>query len=116
MPEDIRNRILAVQDSRDLSQTSFSCSPTGRTSSGPFFAYHAALMERSGNLTKAEREMIVVATSSSNQCQYCVVAHEAIVEAMGLQHIEIRFAHGLGRGLLRAVEPHGERNCHAPKR
>ena len=44
-----------------------------------FFAYHDALMDKPGNLTKAEREMIVVATSSANQCQYCVVAHGAIL-------------------------------------
>ena len=44
-----------------------------------FFAYHDALMEKPGNLTKAEREMIVVATSRANQCQYCVVAHGAIL-------------------------------------
>ncbi|MFV0384481.1 peroxidase-related enzyme, partial [Paracoccus sp. (in: a-proteobacteria)] len=44
-----------------------------------FFAYHDALMDKPGNLTKAEREMIVVATSNLNQCQYCVVAHGAIL-------------------------------------
>ena len=44
-----------------------------------FFAYHDALMDRPGNLTKAEREMIVVATSNVNQCEYCVVAHGAIL-------------------------------------
>jgi uncharacterized peroxidase-related enzyme len=44
-----------------------------------FFAYHDALMERPGNLTKAEREMIVVATSGANECLYCVVAHGAIL-------------------------------------
>jgi 4-carboxymuconolactone decarboxylase len=44
-----------------------------------FFAYHDALMDKPGNLTKAEREMIVVATSSINQCQYCVIAHGAIL-------------------------------------
>src|SRR5262249_14863855 len=44
-----------------------------------FFAYHDALMERPGNLTKAEREMIVVATSNANQSQYCVIAHGAIL-------------------------------------
>src|SRR3546814_12064585 len=44
-----------------------------------FFAYHDALMDKPGNLTKAEREMIVVATSNANQCQYCVVAHGAIL-------------------------------------
>src|SRR3546814_1409904 len=44
-----------------------------------FFAYHDALMERSGGLSKGEREMIVVATSGANQCLYCVVAHGAIL-------------------------------------
>ena len=44
-----------------------------------FFAYHDALMDKDGGLTKAEREMIVVATSSANQCQYCVIAHGAIL-------------------------------------
>ena len=44
-----------------------------------FFAYHDALMEKEGGLTKGEREMIVVATSSHNQCIYCVVAHGAIL-------------------------------------
>ena len=58
---------------------SFSCSPTGRDEFRAFFAYHDALMEKSGNLTKAEREMIVVATSNANQCQYCVIAHRAIL-------------------------------------
>jgi uncharacterized peroxidase-related enzyme len=44
-----------------------------------FFAYHDALMEKEGGLSKAEREMIVVATSGANHCQYCVVAHGAIL-------------------------------------
>ena len=44
-----------------------------------FFAYHDALMDKEGGLTKAEREMIVVATSSANQCHYCVIAHGAIL-------------------------------------
>ena len=44
-----------------------------------FFAYHDALMEKPGGLTKAEREMIVVATSGVNNCHYCVVAHGAIL-------------------------------------
>lgn len=44
-----------------------------------FMAYHDALMDKPGNLSKAEREMIVVATSSVNQCQYCVIAHGAIL-------------------------------------
>ena len=44
-----------------------------------FFAYHDALMDKDSGLSKAEREMIVVATSAANECQYCVVAHGAIL-------------------------------------
>src|SRR5699024_113753 len=44
-----------------------------------FFAYHEALMEKDSGLSKAEREMIAVATSSINQCQYCVIAQGAIL-------------------------------------
>ena len=44
-----------------------------------FFAYHDALMEKEGGLSLAEREMIVVATSSANNCEYCVVAHGAVL-------------------------------------
>jgi uncharacterized peroxidase-related enzyme len=36
-------------------------------------------MEKDSGLSKAEREMIVVATSSANQCHYCVIAHGAIL-------------------------------------
>jgi AhpD family alkylhydroperoxidase len=44
-----------------------------------FMAYHDALMDKEGGLTRAEREMIVVATSAANQCQYCIIAHGAIL-------------------------------------
>lgn len=41
--------------------------------------YHDALMQREGNLSQADKEMIIVATSGANNCQYCVVAHGAIL-------------------------------------
>jgi uncharacterized peroxidase-related enzyme len=47
-----------------------------------FFAYHDALMDKQGGLTKAEREMIVVATSAANDCLYCIVAHGAILRIL----------------------------------
>ena len=50
-----------------------------------FMAYHDALMLRDGGLTAAEREMIVVATSSDNRCQYCVVAHGAVLRIRAKQ-------------------------------
>ena len=79
IPEDIRNRILAVQEKSGFVPNVFLVLAHRPDEFRAFFAYHDALMERPGNLTKAEREMIVVATSSSNQCQYCVIAHGAIL-------------------------------------
>jgi uncharacterized peroxidase-related enzyme len=79
MPADIRARILAVQEKAGFVPNIFLALAHRPDEFRAFFAYHDALMERDGGLTKAEREMIVVATSGANQCQYCVVAHGAIL-------------------------------------
>ena len=79
MPEDIRTRILAVQEKYGFVPNVFLVLAHRPDEFRAFFAYHDALMDKPGNLTKAEREMIVVATSTLNQCQYCVVAHGAIL-------------------------------------
>ena len=79
MPADIRERILAVQEKAGFIPNVFLVMAHRPEEFRAFFAYHDALMDRPGNLTKAEREMIVVATSNLNQCQYCVVAHGAIL-------------------------------------
>jgi 4-carboxymuconolactone decarboxylase len=79
LPEDIRTRILAVQEKSGFVPNVFLVLAHRPDEFRAFFAYHDALMDKKGNLTKAEREMIVVATSSANQCQYCVVAHGAIL-------------------------------------
>jgi uncharacterized peroxidase-related enzyme len=79
MPDDIRDRIQRVLDKSGFIPNVFLVLAHRPDEFRAFFAYHDALMERPGNLTKAEREMIVVATSSLNQCQYCVVAHGAIL-------------------------------------
>jgi 4-carboxymuconolactone decarboxylase len=79
MPEDIRARILAVQEKSGFIPNVFLVLAHRPDEFRAFFAYHDALMDKPGNLTKAEREMIVVATSNLNQCQYCVVAHGAIL-------------------------------------
>ena len=79
MPEDIRTRILAVQEKSGFVPNVFLVLAHRPDEFRAFFAYHDALMDKPGNLTKAEREMIVVATSNANQCQYCVVAHGAIL-------------------------------------
>ncbi len=79
LPEDIRTRILAVQEKSGFVPNVFLVLAYRPDEFRAFFAYHDALMEKQGNLTKAEREMIIVATSNANQCQYCVVAHGAIL-------------------------------------
>jgi len=79
LPEDIRARLLAVQEKSGFIPNVFLTLAYRPDEFRAFFAYHDALMERDSGLTKAEREMIVVATSSANQCHYCVIAHGAIL-------------------------------------
>src|SRR6187399_1954083 len=79
LPEDIRTRILAVQEKSGFVPNVFLALAHRPDEFRAFFAYHDALMDKEGGLTKAEREMIVVATSGANECQYCVVAHGAIL-------------------------------------
>ncbi|HVC12946.1 MAG TPA: peroxidase-related enzyme [Burkholderiales bacterium] len=79
LPEDIRSRILAVQEKSGFVPNVFLALAHRPEEFRAFFAYHDALMEKEGGLSKAEREMIVVATSGANSCQYCVVAHGAIL-------------------------------------
>ncbi|MBU3565212.1 peroxidase-related enzyme [Polynucleobacter sp. MWH-HuK1] len=83
MPEDIRERIIAVQEKAGFVPNVFLVLAYRPDEFRAFFAYHDALMERKGNLTIAEKEMIVVATSNVNQCQYCVIAHGAILRIRG---------------------------------
>ena len=79
LPEDIRSRLLALQEKSGFVPNVFLTLAYRPDEFRAFFAYHDALMERDSGLTKAEREMIVVATSSANQCHYCVIAHGAIL-------------------------------------
>ena len=79
LPEDIKQRILAVQEKAGFIPNIFLALAHRPDEFRAFFSYHDALMEKSEGLTKAEREMIVVATSGINQCIYCVVAHGAIL-------------------------------------
>ena len=79
LPSDIRARLLAVQEKSGFVPNVFLTFAYRPDEFRAFFAYHDALMERDSGLTKAEREMIVVATSSANQCHYCVIAHGAIL-------------------------------------
>ena len=79
LPQDIRERIVAVQEKSGFVPNVFLAYAHRPDEFRAFFAYHDALMEKASGLSKAEREMIVVATSAANQCQYCVVAHGAIL-------------------------------------
>jgi uncharacterized peroxidase-related enzyme len=79
LPEDVRERILAVQEKSGFVPNVFLALAHRPAEFRAFFSYHDALMEKDAGLTKAEREMIVVATSGANHCQYCVVAHGAIL-------------------------------------
>ncbi|WP_079607271.1 peroxidase-related enzyme [Bradyrhizobium erythrophlei] len=79
LPDDIRTRLLAVQEKSGFVPNVFLTLAWRPDEFRAFFAYHDALMDKDGGLSKAEREMIVVATSSANQCHYCVIAHGAIL-------------------------------------
>jgi uncharacterized peroxidase-related enzyme len=79
LPEDVRARILSVQEKSGFVPNVFLALAHRPDEFRAFFAYHDALMDKPGGLSKAEREMIVVATSGENDCQYCVVAHGAIL-------------------------------------
>jgi uncharacterized peroxidase-related enzyme len=78
MPQDVRQRIIEVQEKAGFIPNVFLALAWRPEEFRAFFAYHDTLMEKeTPGLSMAEREMIVVATSARNQCQYCVIAHGA---------------------------------------
>ena len=79
LPDDLRERILAEQEKAGFVPEVFLMFGRRPAESRAFFAYHDALMEREGNLSKADKEMIVVTVSGQNNCLFCVVAHGAIL-------------------------------------
>jgi len=80
LPEDIRTKILEVQEKSGFVPNVFLAFARRPAEWRAFFAYHDALMLRSeSSLTKGEREMIITTTSAANHCLYCVVAHGAIL-------------------------------------
>ena len=82
LPDDLRERILAVQEKTGFVPNVFLALAHRPDELRAFMAYHDALLLRDSGLTKGEREMIVVATSGSNHCLYCVVAHGAILRVV----------------------------------
>lgn len=79
LPDDIRSRIETVQEKSGFIPNVFLMLAYRPEEFRAFMAYHDTLMDKKEGLTKAEREMIVVAVSAHNQCQYCVIAHGAIL-------------------------------------
>jgi len=79
LPDDIRTRMLEVQEKAGFIPNVFVALARRPDEFRAFFAYHDALMLRDSGLTKAEREMIVVAVAGANDCLYCFVAHGAIL-------------------------------------
>ncbi|MBL0122341.1 MAG: peroxidase-related enzyme [Betaproteobacteria bacterium] len=79
LPADLRERIEKVQEKAGFVPNVFLALAHRPDECRAFFMYHDALMLKEGALTKAEREMIVVATSAANHCIYCIVAHGAIL-------------------------------------
>jgi uncharacterized peroxidase-related enzyme len=79
LPDDLREKVLVIQEKSGFVPNVFLGMAHRPDEMRAFFDLHDALMERDGNLTKAEKEMIVVATSGVNGCQYCVMAHGAIL-------------------------------------
>jgi uncharacterized peroxidase-related enzyme len=84
LPQDVRARILEVQEKAGFIPNVYLALAHRPDEFRAFFDYHDALMmKEGGGLSKAEREMIVVATSAANHCEYCVVVHGALVRIYG---------------------------------
>ena len=79
LPEDLKSFIVSMNDKTGFVPNVFLALAHRPDELRGFMACHDAVMEREGGLSKADREMIVVATSGDNNCQYCVVAHGAIL-------------------------------------
>jgi len=78
-PEDIKLRVMAVQEKAGFVPNVFLAMGHRPDELRAFMDYHDALMNKEGGLSQAEREMVIVATSNDNGCLYCVVAHGAVL-------------------------------------
>jgi uncharacterized peroxidase-related enzyme len=79
LPDALRERYDAVEERSGFLPNVFAALSYRPVEAAAFFAMHDALMDKeTPGLSKADRELIVVATSAENDCLYCVVAHGAI--------------------------------------
>jgi uncharacterized peroxidase-related enzyme len=107
LPEDLRLRILEVQAKAGFVPNVFLAFSHRPEEARAFFAWHdALLLKDAGSLTKAEREMIIVATSAANDCLYCVVAHGALLRVYAKQP---RLADQVATNHLKADIPERQR-------
>lgn len=79
LPDDLREQILEIEEKIGFIPNVFRSMAWRPRELAAFMALHDTLMDKDSGLSKAEREMIVVATSAANDCLYCVVAHGAIL-------------------------------------
>ena len=79
LPDDLRERVGVIAQKSGFVPNIFRALGHRPAELRAFLDYHDALMDRSDGLSKAERELVVVATSGANHCTYCVVAHGAIL-------------------------------------
>ncbi len=121
LPEDIRDRILAVQEKAGFIPNVFLGLAYRPAEFRAFFTYHDAIMEREGGtLTPAEKEMIIVATSAANGCQYCVVAHGALLrvfskEPLLADQIAINYRHAPLSDRQKAMLAFAIKICRTPE-
>jgi uncharacterized peroxidase-related enzyme len=79
LPPDLAERFSDVEERSGFLPNIFSALAWRPDEARGFFAMHDALMDKeTPGLSKADRELIVVATSAANDCLYCVVAHGAV--------------------------------------
>lgn len=78
-PDDLRERVGVIAEKSGFVPNIFRALARRPAELRAFLDYHDALMSSDEGLSKAERELVVVATSGANHCTYCVVAHGAIL-------------------------------------
>ena len=79
LPDDLRERLAPIVARSGFTPNIFRALGRRPAELRAFLDYHDALMTSDDGLSKAERELVVVATSGANDCPYCVVAHGAIL-------------------------------------
>ena len=121
LPNDIVERILAVQERAKFIPNVFLALAHRPAEFRAFFAYYDAVMEREGStLSPAEKEMIIVATSAANGCQYCVIAHGALLRVFAkapllADQIAVNYLHAPISAKQKAMLSFSVKLCRTPE-